>query len=84
MIKRHSLKCFDKVLTDVLLERVDKIFARCFVVDCLDSVDSDLSWYVVQCDCDEGYTGQFCDEDVDGCAESPCFGACTDVVASQV
>lgn len=53
-------------------------------IDCLDDVTSALSWFVVQCDCATGYTGEFCNEDVDGCAESPCFGACTDVVAADV
>jgi len=45
------------------------------------SVDA---WYIVPCDCTSGWTGDFCDEDIDGCAENPCFTACSDVPANQV
>ncbi|XP_067950366.1 uncharacterized protein [Watersipora subatra] len=48
------------------------------------SVESTASWYVKPCECTTGWTGDFCEVDIDGCAESPCFTTCTDVVASKV
>ena len=46
--------------------------------------ENEASWYVEPCECTEGWTGDLCDEDIDGCAENPCFSLCTDVVASKV
>ena len=46
--------------------------------------ENEASWYVEPCECTEGWTGDLCEEDIDGCAENPCFSLCTDVVASKV
>ena len=46
--------------------------------------ENEASWYVEPCECTEGWTGELCDEDIDGCAENPCYALCTDVVASKV
>ena len=50
---------------------------------CQWSVTSPDSWYTVPCECTVGWEGTFCDQDIDGCAQNPCFTACTDVPAAQ-
>ena len=47
-------------------------------------IDTADAWYVEPCECTTGWTGDLCDEDIDGCAEGPCFTLCTDVKASKV
>lgn len=51
---------------------------------CAWSSSSVEAWYTVPCECSTGWSGEFCDDDIDGCAEDPCFTACTDVPANQV
>ncbi|XP_061167956.1 serine-rich adhesin for platelets-like [Saccostrea echinata] len=50
------------------------------------NVDSSDQFYIVPCTCVNGYDGDFCQNDMDGCAASPCFPgvACSDVLARDL
>ena len=51
---------------------------------CQWDVYSTAAWFVVPCACTTGWTGAFCNVDIDGCADSPCFTDCSDVPVNQV
>ncbi|KAK2163653.1 hypothetical protein NP493_1450g01005 [Ridgeia piscesae] len=36
------------------------------------------------CKCPQGYDGPFCEQDLDGCANKPCYGKCTDRTPQEV
>ena len=64
--------------------RLSKVLFFFFLLGACVASENEASWYVEPCECTEGWTGDLCDEDIDGCAENPCFSFCTDVVASKV
>ncbi|KAK2160224.1 hypothetical protein NP493_1661g00003 [Ridgeia piscesae] len=53
---------------------------------CNFAVESTQTLTVVPCECSLGYGGDFCQIDIDGCADQPCFSGvlCTDVAASDL
>ena len=53
---------------------------------CNFAVESTQTLTVVPCECALGYGGDFCQVDIDGCADQPCFSGvlCTDVAASDL
>ncbi|KAI0239341.1 Mucin-like protein [Lamellibrachia satsuma] len=53
---------------------------------CNFAVDSAQTLTVVPCECALGYGGDFCQLDIDGCADQPCFSGvlCTDVAAPDL
>ena len=53
---------------------------------CNFAVDSAQTLTVVPCECAPGYGGDFCQLDIDGCADQPCFSGvlCTDVAAPDL
>nr|XP_006814952.1 PREDICTED: uncharacterized protein LOC102801595 [Saccoglossus kowalevskii] len=51
---------------------------RCINGDCIDRINN------FTCDCDVGYTGYICDNEIDECDPDPCqnSGTCTDLIAA--
>ncbi|KAL5009486.1 hypothetical protein ScPMuIL_011791 [Solemya velum] len=51
--------------------------------DAADGIED--SYYLVPCTCTEGWTGDNCEEDVNGCADDPCpvGTTCTDIAAAE-